>query len=122
MISVQDKMVDGSYENPFKYPTKPQTPAILSKKVGELTTDEITQIKHSLETFQLAKQKYEKDKADYLAAEKSQIIQFQKDLEEEFGLSGHPKAQMLFDISWRTGDRSLPNTYVAYSEISRLLI
>lgn len=47
---------------------------------------------------------------------------FKADLEEEFGLSGHPKAQRLFDLAWQEGHSSGYNEVLNYySEFSDLL-
>ncbi len=56
----------------------------------------------------------EKYKAQYIKGDKEGNqkrrievhAQFRKDIEEEYGTAGHPKAQRLFDIAWDLGHGS----------------
>lgn len=52
-----------------------------------------------------------------------QIVEYQSDLEKEFGVTDHPEADMLFAMAWErspVGDFSA--VYWAYKELSALVM
>lgn len=50
-------------------------------------------------------------------------VQFQLDLEEEFALHAHPKADLLFKKAWeRSSGEGLAQVYHTYADLSELIL
>ena len=96
-VSVVEKIEAGVYDpNQVPYPTRVTTPAMMNKRVSDLTADEIQQLP-------LVKKEFDKARADYKWAmtnfnnHTNQLRQdFRDDLEAEFGTTNHPKRDALY--------------------------
>ncbi len=60
--------------------------------------------------------------SNFKQQEAEQTLKFREDLESEYGLSEHPKRNVLWHLAWEHGHSSgLWNVYSWYDELSELL-
>ncbi|CAM6054528.1 unnamed protein product [Sphagnum tenellum] len=61
-------------------------------------------------------------RAEYRADTRRLINEFRVDLENEFGLTNHPKAELLFEKAWDRGHAGgFQEVYHHYDDLSELL-
>lgn len=97
--SVYAKLCDGDYKTKLPYPTKPKMP--------RTTLDLATASDADVAEVRAAMAKYKEDEAAAVAARKAHDedearleAEFRADLEEENGMTGHPKADLLFSKAY----------------------
>lgn len=65
---------------------------------------------------------YASDKEAYREENRRLDRLFKADLEEEFGVAGHPKKDLLFTLAWREAHAfGLKDVYLTYEELVELL-
>jgi hypothetical protein len=112
MSTVYERARNNEYKPATDYPSKPAQPAILRKKVSELSNDEITAVPAIREAYNADIEAYERAKYAYNNEQGRLHAKFKADLEEEHGLVGHPKADKLFSKAWEDGH------YAGYAEVA----
>jgi hypothetical protein len=121
-ISVLDNISYSKYKVLLPYPEKPKLVAKLVARVDSLSDDEILSIPAQRASYALALEKYKEQKEIYSQAIADKNRQFRADLEEEFKLSSHPKAELLWNIAWDKAHGSgLSEVYTEYSILAELL-
>lgn len=96
-MSIFDNLRDGRYTNNKPYPKG-------RRRLPHRATDaEITEVERN----QRLLEEYRNEDARMNAL-------FRKDLEEECGMTGHPKADLLFDKAWDLGHSSGFNEVAIY--------
>ena len=102
-MSTYQKFQDGEYTNKTPYPTKPVEPAVLRKRAKELTNDELTSLAEITRAYDDAKAAYEVARREHGAENGRLTALLQADLEAEYGVTGHPKAAMLWSKAYDRG-------------------
>lgn len=122
-MSVYEAVNAGEYKPTMPLPARVEKPAILRKRVDELSHDDMMEAVR-------AKAKYEADVASYTTAmeayrkESGELeIKFQRDLEVENGVSGHPRAGLLYQLAYDRGHSSgMGEVALYYSEMADLIV
>jgi hypothetical protein len=121
MITYQ-KCVDGDYETKLPRLAKPMLPEILDKKSIDLTSED-------LDLLRSIKAKWEEDcDAEFNARrarrqdEQRLRSQFREDLEAEYEMTGHRKADLLFAKAWDRGHSAgMAEVALAYDDLWELV-
>lgn len=108
VMSVRDNIRDGKYENKVTYSRK-----------DEPVNDDMT-IKEAREHEARQKELRQKQRNLYYAEEARMEDLLRQDLEEEHGMTGHPKAGKLFDLAWSYGHSSGYHDVVSHYMLIRL--
>lgn len=100
-MSLKEK-IDAGYYN-YVHHKRPEMPAVLKKNVGLLTPEEISSLAE-----------IRNDYDEKIAAHKNKLLlenenyrkrldEFRADLANEFGMTGHPKEEKVWELSWEDG-------------------
>lgn len=95
MFDMANPLFD-KYRNTLRYPLLKSRPAILDKKAGDLTAEDIAQIPALRAQHALEIEAFEKAKEDFEKENQRLRDKFKEDLEKENGTTGRPKADLLF--------------------------
>lgn len=115
-MTVRDKINAGDYETKLPYPMKPKNPSILNARVGSLSADELASIPKTKAAYEKEMAEYPALRAAYNADEARLLAQFKADLEAEYGVVGHPKADKLYALAWEHGHSAGLTEVVHYYE------
>lgn len=121
-MNVYNKYINDAYKNTLPYPVRPPEPVVLRKRAAELTADELanftaTKERHeqSIEAFNAARVVYNQETGRLQN-------QLRLDLEDEHGVSGNPKAGLLWDKAWDRGHGSgLGDVISVYGDLVELI-
>ncbi len=102
-MDVREKIEAGAYQPNMNYPARPTAPAVLRKMALKLTTAEAESLPTIRQEHEADMEAYRNDLAEYQQRGAEGLRQFQADLEEENGLIGHPKAEVLWAKAWEQG-------------------
>ena len=105
-MSTYQNFIDGKYTNTAPYPTKPVEPAVLRKRARELTNDELTSLAEVTRAYDDAKAAYDAARREHGAESGRLTALLQADLEAEYGVTGHPKAELLWSKAYDRGHSS----------------
>jgi len=119
-MDIQQNIREGKYENKLPYPSKPTQKDIEEAMVN--FTGNLQQLKTEKEVTEIRLM------AEYRQAQNNYHLEthrlnklFQSDLAEDFGVTGHPKEQKLFELAWEHGHSSgysdVYNYYVDFVEL-----
>ena len=62
------------------------------------------------------------NRKEYNIEENNKLIEFKKDLEEDFGFENHPKKDILYNIAWEDGhSNGFYEVYLEYEKLSELI-
>jgi hypothetical protein len=95
-MSTYERAAAGEYEPKIVIPERPREPAILRKAVKDLTPEEYASVPAVVAAFEAAKVEHAAARQAYSVEGGRLHTQFQADLEEEHGMTGHPKAAKLY--------------------------
>jgi hypothetical protein len=95
-MSVSQLANEGAYKTKLPYPDRVHEPAVLRKRAKELTPDELASIPTVLAEFEAAKIAERAARMAYSDDNGRLLDQMRVDLEAEHGMTGHPKAAMLW--------------------------
>ena len=98
-MSTYQKFLDGAYTNAAPYPKKPVEPTMLRKRARELTEDELRSVAEVTRAYDDSKAAYEAARREY-STENGRL---QADLEAEYGVTGNPKAELLWSKAYDRG-------------------
>lgn len=122
-MSVIERIRVGHYNPTMEYPIRPTKPAILSKRVSDLTVEEIATILEAKTAFEAAEIAYEEYRILYREKGGGVVGDFKGDLEAEYDLVGHPKASKLFEIAYDMGHSGgMEDVANYYCQLSELLV
>lgn len=121
-MNVYDRARAGEYEPTLEYPTRPKEPAVLRKAVKELSDDELQAAIEEREAYRAALDANIAARAAYNSEENRLHAQFRADLEVEYEVVGHPKADKLFAMAWEEGHSSgFAEVALRYDELVGLI-
>lgn len=106
MSSTYQKYIDGAYKNTLEYPARPTEPSVLRKRAKDLTSEELASLAEITRAYDDAKAAYEADRRAYGAESGRLNALLQADLEAEYGVTGHPKAELLWSKAYDRGHGS----------------
>jgi len=122
-MSVIERVRAGHYNPTMEYPRQPRTPPILSKKVVDLSADEIASLLEVKATYEEEVRVYNEQRDLYRANNGGVKRDFQSDLEKEYDLVGHPKASKLYEIAYDMGHSAgMEEVAIFYCQLSELLV
>lgn len=119
------KLQNGEYEVRLSYPVQPKASPILFKFGRELTAEEAAQLPELHLAYTQAREEHKRQLAAWRQEENRLRAMFRSDLEQEFKMRGHPKADALWnlavDYGKGSGDSGYRAVYSYYSELVDLL-
>lgn len=122
-MSIIERIRVGHYKPTMAYPVRPTKPAILSKRVCDLTVEEIATILEDKAAFEAEEIAYKEQLILYKEKGGGVVRDLQRDLEKEYNLSGHPKASKLYEIAYDMGHHSgMEEVANYYDTLSELLL
>jgi hypothetical protein len=105
------------------YPEKPRRPAILNRFVKDLTSEEIASIPTAIAEYDEAMRVYRNGVRQHNEGELKKAAELRAQCETECGMSGHPKADLLWEFAWGAGHSSglqeVYNEYQRFVELAR---
>lgn len=114
-MTVYDNMKAGRYENTVEYPTRSHKP----KLVSGATPAQIREYADAVEKWEA---NYDAKKTAYYAEQHARQALLKRDLEEEYGLTNHPKADMVWGKAWEHGHSGGYNDVATwYSEFAEVV-
>lgn len=121
-MNVRDRYDNDHYKNTLPYPTGAQRPAVLGKRAGDLTADEIASLPQAKADYEAALEQRKADRDAYSAREREIKDELRRDLEVEHGMTDHPKADLLWSKAWEYGhDASLGEVIGHYEDFVELV-
>jgi hypothetical protein len=99
MTSVWTKLEDNAYRNNHELPERPRRP-VLNHNAG---ASEIRQYADALDDYDQRLRDYRDQMVAHNTVTAALEAQFQTDLEAEYGMTGHPKAALLYHKAWERG-------------------
>lgn len=103
-------------------PSRPKEPAIFRKCAADLTAEESRSLPRLKREHEQATKEYKEARDAYLRRQVELENEFKRDLEEEHGVTGHPKAERLFQIAWDHGHSAGFSEVLGwYSELAELI-
>ena len=113
-MSIFAKIENGDYLTKLPYPPKVVENPLVFKSVKNMTDDEVDRLAAVVA-------EYRQSIADRDAAKVARRVdatrlqeQFKKDIEAEYNMVGHPKADLLFEKAWDMGHSSGYNEVAQY--------
>lgn len=100
---ITTRIHNGEFKTALPYPDRVKEPAILRKAVKDLTDAEIATIPAVRAAYTADKAKYEADKDAYLKDDNAREATFVAALHEYHGMTGHPKADLLYSKAYERG-------------------
>ena len=102
-MSIYEKITAGEYTPKLPYPGKEHKPPLLSKSAGDLSADDIAALPSVREAWAAAQEAVRFGRAAHNDELRDLQKKFQRDLEKDSGMTGHPKADALFAKAWERG-------------------
>ncbi len=102
-LSIRDKIDAGFYRNKEPRPICPIKPDVLEKNILDLTKEEIFTLFEIREAYTENLNKFCIEKNSWNIKQDLMESRFKDDLEEEFGVKNHPKADLLYHKAWNLG-------------------
>jgi hypothetical protein len=99
MSHIDSKIANGDYTVKITYPQSPSKPTLPIKA----TPAQHREYADKLEAYEAAKAQQRVARDAYYAEQNRLEKQFREDLEEQYGMKGHPKADKLFSKAWQMG-------------------
>jgi hypothetical protein len=120
-MDVYENIQNNQYINKLPYPSKPRQKDI-DEAMGNFTGT-LLQVREEREATEVRLiAEYRERQKQYQEEDYRLNLQFQADLAEEFGVTGHPKAYKLFSLAWEHGHISgHSDVYNYYSEFVELI-
>lgn len=102
-------------------PSRPARPAIMRKFVSDLTHDEVASLPDVIADYTKAMNAYKISMAEHNAAEAQKVEDLRRQCEADFGMTGHPKADLLWSKAWENGhSNGLQEVYSSYADLVEL--
>lgn len=98
-MNVWDKLNEGVYQNKGAYPQKPQKPYL----VKDATPAQIRAYADQMELHDIHMKEYREAVNHYNSRTRQLEDVFRADLEAEFDMVGHDKADLLYSKAWQMG-------------------
>lgn len=98
-MSVSDNIKNDVYKVKIDYPARPSKP-VLPKNATSAQAREYADL---LAAYETAGDSFNASREAYRAEENRLYAKFREDVEAEYNMAGHPKAQKLWDKAWERG-------------------
>jgi hypothetical protein len=122
-MSVYDAAAAGEYDNTVPYPKRVEKPAILLKRFGELFGDDLSEAIRAMGQYETDLATQGEARIAYNLEERRLHLKLQSDLEVEHGLSGHPRAALLYQLAYDRGHSAgMSEVALYYSEMAELIV
>lgn len=102
-MDVRQNIEDGKYKNSVELKAHVRMPVELGKSASMLSDAQIANLPKIKAAYEADKLDQREASEKYRKRESEIIAQFQRDLEVEHGMVGHPKAGKLFSKAWGHG-------------------
>jgi hypothetical protein len=102
-MNIFDKITAGKYKPAFELPFPVRRPSILDFSLADASEKLLAQAMLAKQEYDLAKQEFYEQTIAWRAEEQRLLLVFRSDLESEFEMSGHPKADPVFQKAWDLG-------------------
>lgn len=120
--TVYQLAAEGAYKTKLPYPARPKEPEILGKRARDLTPAEAASIPKAQTDFDQAKKDYEAARRAYNEDNGRLDALFRVHLELEHGMTGHPKADILYSKAYDRGHSSgQSETAIVYGDLVDLV-
>ena len=121
-MDVQRKIDNDEYNSTLPRAERPKEPLVLRKRAKELTRDEAESLPAVIEAYETAKLEFRDIETARREDEYRLWKLFRCDLEEQFGMEGHPKADMLYTKASEIGEgRGMMSIFDSYDSLSELI-
>jgi hypothetical protein len=120
-MDVYENIQNNQYINRLPYPSRP-TQKDIDEAMGNFTGTllQVREEREATEVRLLAE--YREKQKQYQEEDYRLNLQFQADLAEDFGVTGHPKVDKLFSLAWEHGHSSgYSDVYNYYSSFVELI-
>ena len=118
MMNVTDKIAYGDYDNKLVYPTNPRKPAMLRN----VTSAEALKYAQDLAVYEAEYEAYRVARTAYGQETARMLGLLKADLETEYNMVDHPKAEKLWAMAWEMGHSSgLGDVAIYYSDLYELV-
>jgi flagellar biosynthesis/type III secretory pathway protein FliH len=131
MVTERSELVDrdflsnlqkGYYKGSLPYPGDVKKPAILSRRVDELTDEEIAELPTIRAEYQKAQAEARKGLDAYHEEQNRLYTQFREDIAEFYKMTDHPKKDKVFAKAWEDGHSSgFEEVHNHYAELVQLV-
>lgn len=119
VMNIWDKLSEGVYDNQSECPQKPLRP-VLTK---DATPAQIRAYADQIEMYDAHLKEYREQLNHYNARTRQLEDVFKADLEAEFGMVGHVKADLLYSKAWQMGHaHGLREVANYYSDLVELVL
>lgn len=112
-MNVLKNIADEKYKNKLTYPDRPKEDRRLNMRATLLSDQDIAALPALKATFEQEMENYRKARERYRQEDNRLCNQFRADLEVEFNMVGHRKADKLWELALEEGQGS------GYSEVYR---
>lgn len=100
--SLYAKLSENYYKTKLPYPTKPKEPKT-TVDLSKASDEEVAMVRAAMAKFKEEEVAYAARRNEYYEDEARLHAEFRADLEEENGMTGHPKADLLFSKAYDRG-------------------
>ena len=123
-MTARDNYYNGDrYANALPYSRDPAMPEIMRKRVADLRPDEMTVLGDVVAAYNTSKAAAKAARDAHDNREREIVATIRLDLETEYGLVGHPKADKLWAMAWDRGHGSGYGEVIAvYEELVELVL
>jgi hypothetical protein len=122
-MSIYDRVVAGEYEPKIAYPERPKKPTILAMRIDNVSAEELATVPAVKAAYEADVLAYDLAKAAYGEESRRLSIQFSTDLEVEAGVSGHPRAPLLYQLAYDRGHSAgMAEVALYYAEMAELIV
>ncbi len=98
--SVREKLMNGEYKTKLEYPKRDKKPKM---ELIKPTAAQARAYADAMDAYEAGQADYDAARMAWHADEQRLLEQFRKDLEAEFDLTGHPKADKVWSKAWEHG-------------------
>ena len=122
-MNVRDNLINEAYNTNLPYPARVERPVVLNRKAADLTADEIVTLAQVKADYEAAQDAHVAARTAYNADRGRLEIQFRADVEAENGMTGHPKAALLWNKAWANGHSAgLSDVLTHYEDLVELVL
>jgi predicted nucleic acid-binding protein len=108
-----------SYKVSMEYPSQPVKPSL---DVRNMTPNKCRKLGEDLEMYEAKMVEWKKNVSLWRQAQRDMEAQFKADVLEENGLTGHPKADKVFEMAWERGDKNFSDVAFYVADLAELVL
>lgn len=123
MSVISEKLKTDAYTSKLPYPSKPFKPAVFNKRASDLTSAELTSMVAVRQQYETELDAYKEGVAAWREDSSRLAAEFRADLEHQYGMVGHPKADMLYSKAYELGHSAgFSDVHHYYSDLVDLVL